>query len=55
MNKNIKIYRPKRKYNKPRYAMEIPPMETRTYSTSTITVQVFNNSKKVIYLRQELK
>lgn len=52
MNQNITIYRPKRKYNKPRYAMEIPAGEVRNFTDANIQVQVVNNSNKTVYLRK---
>lgn len=53
MNKNITIYRPKRKYNRPRYAKAIGPNETFTYTDVDICVQVTNTSDKTVYLRKD--
>ena len=51
--RNVKIYRPKRKYNKPRYSIAIASGQQIIFYTGKIRIQITNNGYSTAYYRFE--
>lgn len=52
---NLIIYKPKRKYNRPRKALAINPKNSLITSWLGVNITITNNSDKTIYVKESPK